>query len=241
MTIYALFDPRDYSAFYVGATTRAICRRFGSHVHDALHLQIQSPRCSRIRAIAADGKRPEAEALEVVPFEKWVEAEQFWIVLFKYLGAELTNRAIGGPGSSGTKQSPATQRRRSVAALGRDMSAVQTPAAREKAASALRHAIEVDGVRYSGIKVASSATGLAYSTLQYRLDVGLDAERLTPRKGDRRRSRKGGLPQGAAHPRSRPVIIADTAYWGIAGAARAIGVDVATVHRWLKVGRARYA
>jgi hypothetical protein len=237
--IYALIDPRDGTAFYVGATSRRLSARLSGHMTEACHLQTRNARCEVIRAIAAAGARPEIDALEIVQPGDWVEAEQFWIANLRAMGVVLTNRAMGGPGSLGALQSPETKLRRQLAAKGRDMTALHTPSVRAAASKRMRHDIEIDGVRYSGIAEASRQTGIPKSTIYYRLDVGL-AQRLTRRKGDKVRKRKGGIPKGLAHSRRRPVLIGAESYWGIVDAAQRLQVAPSTVHRWLISGRAQY-
>ncbi len=223
-TVYALIDPRDNTAFYVGVTTRRPHMRLSSHRNDAIHLGIISTKCDVIRAIEATGQRAIIGELETVPFDEWVGAEQFWIGYLQAIGAKLTNRAIGGAGATGSRQTAETQRRRSEAAKGRDMSITHTPEIREKAAGKMRRAVVIDGVEYPGIKAASRALGISYTTLHYRLDVGI-AERLTPRRGGKPRSRKGTRPTGDDHHNSKPIEIDGVRYASMRAATATLGIS----------------
>lgn len=99
--VYVLIDPRTNLPFYVGVTTRRLlCYRLSSHVNDAVHLKMRGDRYELIREICAAGLRPIIALLETVD-KDWPEAEQFWIEYLRFLGAKLTNIAIGGPGRIG--------------------------------------------------------------------------------------------------------------------------------------------
>jgi hypothetical protein len=195
--IYALINPLDQTAFYVGATTRTLGLRLSSHRNDAVQLKMGSAKCDVIRVIEAQGRRAEIVELEVAPFDDWVAAEQFWIAYLKGLGASLTNRAIGGAGATGSRQTKDTQRHRSEAAQGRDMSALHTPDVRQKAVAGMRHAIIIDGVRYDGIAVAARALGISHSLVHRRVDLG-QYQRLTPRKNGNVIKLKGGMVSASA-------------------------------------------
>ena len=238
--IYALIDPRDRTAFYVGVTTRKLAARLSSHLNDGVILGIQNDRCSKIRDVHEAGSRIEIMELEVVPIASWAEAEKFWIEYLRSLGARLTNIGTGGPGASGAKQSAATKARRKAAAVGRKISHCHSGEIRKRAADATRHVIEVDGVRYLGIAAAARELGIGSSTLHYRLDVGL-ATRITPRKNDNVRTRKGGRKRAEEHHHSRPVVYLGVWYWGLTEVSMVFGVKVGTVYTWLRQGRVRYA
>ncbi|RVD44213.1 hypothetical protein EN742_03000 [Mesorhizobium sp. M4A.F.Ca.ET.020.02.1.1] len=171
VSIYALVDPRDLKAFYVGATTKLLCNRLSSHTNDARQ-QMPGTRCDRIRSILEDGLRAHISVLEVVEAAEWQEAEQFWIAYLRAIGASLANKAIGGAGATGTKQTAQTRARRRAAASGRDMTALHTPEVRDRAARSMRQPIEVNGRRFDGIKRAATALGMPYSTLHHWLKTG---------------------------------------------------------------------
>lgn len=136
--VYALVDPLNMEAFYVGVTTRAGSGRLGSHIFDARANPDRNERTKRLAGILASEKRPLLYDLETVQGPDWVEAEQFWIANLRFLGCQLTNQAIGGPGSTGSRQSATAKQRRKKAAAGRDMSHLHTPEMRELCASKLR-------------------------------------------------------------------------------------------------------
>lgn len=57
-----------------------------------------------LRGLLADGVRPDVVVLEEIQGE-WVEAEQFWILYLRFLGARLTNLTAGGEGLTGRRMS----------------------------------------------------------------------------------------------------------------------------------------
>lgn len=237
VSIYVLVDPRDHSAFYVGATTKALGLRFSSHLNDARHLQMVGKRYDAIRRILDAGKRPEIHQVEIVAQDVWVEAEQFWIGYFRSLGAELTNRSIGGPGALGIRQSANSIKSRMAARSASGPHPTRSASATEKGAAKLRHVIEVNGQTFVGIKRASVALGIAYVTLQHWLDTGR-ARRLTGPKVGFLIKRKG-LRSGVRHHASRPVDVAGVRYCSVTEAARAESVTISTMMRWLRHGRGR--
>lgn len=221
--VYALIDPRSQTAFYVGATTRRLGQRLSSHRNDAIKLGIATKRCEVIRAIEADGHRAGIGELETVAFDEWVEAEQFWIGYLQSIGARLTNLAIGGAGATGSRQTAETQRRRSEAAKGRDMSIPHSPQARERAASRLRHVIVVDGVRFDGIAVAARALGISHGLVHRRVDLG-QYQRVTPRKNGNTLKLKG-RPTGDDHHNSKPIEIDGVRYASMKAAMSSLGIS----------------
>lgn len=238
VAVYGLFDPRDGSPFYVGVTSRSASLRMSGHLHEA-KAGTAGAKADRIRAILASGVRPEFDVLEAVPKAQWVEAEQFWISYVRSLGFPLTNRGIGGPGCLGSRQSSATRERRRTAQANAATAQMHTPAAREKAANALRHSIEIDGVVHQGIKRAARALGLSSSALHNRLDRGMGARLTGPKVGYLKPLK--GRPSGDRHHHSRTILIGGVEYWGLNGAARTLGVCVSTIQKWLRSGKAQYA
>lgn len=104
--IYAIIDPRDNECRYVGKTSQKLKYRIHSHKRTSE----KNHRANWIKSICSDGFDPIFIVLEELPYEQgWVEAEQFWISYFKFLGARLTNQTIGGEGCSGVKRSEATK------------------------------------------------------------------------------------------------------------------------------------
>lgn len=94
-TIYALIDPRDSQARYVGKTVQKISVRLAAHI---CHAKIAHTKCARwICGLIDAGLRPDIQELEVVD-DDWQSAEQFWIAYFRYIGCELTNHTAGGDG-----------------------------------------------------------------------------------------------------------------------------------------------
>lgn len=90
--IYALLDPRDANARYVGATTNPV-RRLYEH------------RSTRVKDIAdwvielsAMGLQPSLLILEECPAESFAERETYWIEEWRRRGAPLLNDMAGGAG-----------------------------------------------------------------------------------------------------------------------------------------------
>jgi hypothetical protein len=233
--IYALIDPRDKTTFYVGATTRTLGLRLSSHRNDAVKLRIDTQKCDAIRTIEAAGERVQIAELETA-HEDWAEAEQFWIGYLRFLGSRLTNIASGGPGATGSRQTEQTRQRRRDAATGRDMSQAHAPVAREKAASKLRHAVLIDGVRYDGIAVAARALGISHSLVHRRIDLGT-YQRLTRRKNGNVLKLKG-MRSGVDHPHSRPVEVDGVAYVSRLAACKALRISQSVMKTWILNGRA---
>lgn len=222
--IYALFDQRDNTIFYVGATTKRLCDRLASHVNDSIHLNMRGPRYDTIRSIHESGIRTRIEELETVAAEDWVEAEQFWIGYLRFIGANLTNKAIGGPGSIGTKQTPATQLRRRLAAVGRDVSHLHRPEIRERSANKLRGRSGKKASLETRKKLSESHKGIKWTESQREKII---AKLRLPRK-------KTGNPS----PRRNVLVIDGMRYHGRPQAKSALGVSDSTISNWLRSGKA---
>lgn len=238
--IYGLRDPRDNSLFYVGATTQRLSNRLGGHVTAARYLQTIGRHFDLIRGILADGYSVDIFPLETVKAEDWIEAEQFWIAYFRFIGAALTNKGIGGPGGLGAPASKQRKDRTRAAMKLGHIDRMHTPAARAKAKASNSHAIEYRGVEYLGIKEASRILGVSYGTMQFRLDTG-KARRITPREKPGVCFELKGRAAAERHPMRRAVVIDGVEYWGLTAAAAALGVHLATIQRYLRRGRAVYA
>jgi hypothetical protein len=239
VSIYILTDPRDSTAFYVGATSRTTGHRLSSHIHEAVKLQTKTEKSEIIRNIMSDGCRPEITEIESAGGDEWAEAEQFWMEYFRSIGCVLVNISLGGAGAFGARQTESTRKLRREVAIGRDMKSIHTEAIWEANAAKKRHRIKIDGVIYGGIKVASVALGRPYSTVQNMLDTGRGERLDGPKVGYEKT--KVGMASGSRHGNSRPVVIDGKEYWGLTGAAREIGVHLSTIQGWLKCGKAEYA
>lgn len=99
-TIYLLSDPRTGEAFYVGRTIQPLRLRLAQHWETSGRKLKGNANAERIREIRAAGIKPIIEAIEVVPFEEWQEAERFWIEYFRFFGLKLANADGGGGGGT---------------------------------------------------------------------------------------------------------------------------------------------
>jgi group I intron endonuclease len=99
--IYALIDPTNNEARYIGKTINPKGRLSG-HIkrtrRNNFHCQNW---ILRLRPLI-----PEMIILEEVSQDDWQKAEPFWIEYFKYLGARLTNMVPGGRGFGSGSQHP---------------------------------------------------------------------------------------------------------------------------------------
>ena len=94
-TIYALCDPTTNEVRYIGKSTN-VRKRLVSHCSDTKR---KNNYCTNwVRSLKP--LKPVILELEVTN-QDWVEAEQFWISYFKWLGARLTNHTTGGEGAFG--------------------------------------------------------------------------------------------------------------------------------------------
>ncbi|MBY9039463.1 hypothetical protein K7461_29235, partial [Pseudomonas fluorescens] len=56
------------------------------------------------RSLMETGCQPELEVLEIVPSgSDWIEAEQFWIAYYRFIGCDLVNLCDGGQGTVGIR------------------------------------------------------------------------------------------------------------------------------------------
>lgn len=100
--VYAVCDPTTNEIRYVGKTCQTMKARMAGH----RKCKEQNHRANWFRKLYSDGYTPEYHTLEVVPVgEDWVEAEVFWILYFKSLGARLLNCTVGGEGAPGVRWS----------------------------------------------------------------------------------------------------------------------------------------
>jgi hypothetical protein len=61
---------------------------------------------------------PDIFEIELVEGDTWIEAEQFWIAYFRFIGANLVNMTIGGDGVTGIKDSDETKKKKSAGMRG---------------------------------------------------------------------------------------------------------------------------
>lgn len=116
-SIYALLDPRNGHARYVGQTTVALRQRLASHCAPSARLPAL-PTAAWLRDLHSIGLRPEITELEPTPSDQLDAGEQYWIATLRALGCDLTNRTRGGHGLSGFLFSKETRAKISAAHLG---------------------------------------------------------------------------------------------------------------------------
>ncbi len=92
--IYTLVDPRTNQVRYVGITKHALSRRLHDHIRQAIS-GFHSHKCSWIRQLLADNRRPEIVLLESTQDRL---RECFWIAHYRGQGSDLTNATDGGDG-----------------------------------------------------------------------------------------------------------------------------------------------
>ena len=92
--IYGLVDPRDSQVYYIGKSDDPEQRLY-QHLHDSVNRHKRK----WLVSLAGDGLKPSIKILEVVPADKWAEAETKWIAKGRGGGWPLTNIAAGGPHS----------------------------------------------------------------------------------------------------------------------------------------------
>lgn len=111
--IYGLVDPRTNQIRYVGKTVLSPERRVAVHIWRARSAPKKRHSMAWIASLHADGLRPEVLEIEIVPpGGDWVEAEQFWIAYWRFVGADLCNHTIGGEGQTGYRQPAETVAKR---------------------------------------------------------------------------------------------------------------------------------
>lgn len=105
--IYGLIDPRNNQLRYIGKTVLSPEGRTKVHRWRARRHPHKRHSMAWLLNLEAAGLRPEVLTIEVVPpVADWVEAEQFWIGYFRFIGADLCNHTIGGEGQTGYRQPP---------------------------------------------------------------------------------------------------------------------------------------
>src|SRR5690348_6073255 len=104
VNIYGLIDPTTSQIRYVGKTVLDPRRRLSVHCDRALKSPEKTHSMAWIASLHKRGIKPEVFTIETVDGDHWIEAEQFWIAYFRFIGADLCNHTIGGEGQCGYKQ-----------------------------------------------------------------------------------------------------------------------------------------
>lgn len=118
--IYALFDVRpgkEYSARYVGMTTKTLDKRLGGHIRESRRKKRQNYRTNWIAGCVKDGCPPMISLLEEVPFSMWQDAERAWISTCRGMGCSLVNMTEGGEGI--INPSEEIRKKKSISATGK--------------------------------------------------------------------------------------------------------------------------
>lgn len=119
--IYALRDPRDGKAFYVGKSSR-LNTRFADHC-SARPREKNPLRRKMILQLRAEEFSPMLHILECCSDGNWQEREIFWIAEYRRLGHPLCNSHVGGFGwPHGVKQNPLVVAHRAAANRGKKRS-----------------------------------------------------------------------------------------------------------------------
>ncbi len=131
--IYGVSDPRTDEIRYVGVTKQLLRDRALSHAYS----KGRSHRSRWFQKLRSEGIVPHFFILqELDDNEDWADAEQFWIAYWKFLGARLINRSLGGGGPKGLIRSKETREKMRQNAL-RQFS---DPVAKAKCVDAMRAA-----------------------------------------------------------------------------------------------------
>ncbi len=115
--IYGLFEPDTNQIRYVGCTTRPALRLTehrklrGGSANSNVRLWVKDLR--------SRGLKPILKILDEPSFEERYESEIFHISYLRFLGCNLLNKTIGGPGVSGLQFTEQTKLKMSLSSKGR--------------------------------------------------------------------------------------------------------------------------
>lgn len=127
--IYALVDPRDGRVRYVGKTSRSLASRLNQHCAPS---RLDNPhKRNWVRSVLDDGFKVGIRLLEECNDDQWRERETFWIASFD----GLTNKTLGGDGSSGCVPTAESRAKMSRSQTGRSHSPETIAKMRGKVAS----------------------------------------------------------------------------------------------------------
>lgn len=90
--IYALIDPKNNQAKYIGQTSWAIKHRFAQHLKSSQN----SEKKAWIDSLLSEGYMPEMIVIDICRYNAWPKQEAFWISYFRFMGAELFNKEMRG-------------------------------------------------------------------------------------------------------------------------------------------------
>lgn len=116
--VYGLCDPRTGELRYVGKSTCGLSRP-KAHLRPSVLRRTRSHCGNWIKQLTADGMKPEIVILETtITKDALVEAEQFYIAYFRFIGCNLTNLTCGGDGKVGWRMPQSTRDKIAKAHLG---------------------------------------------------------------------------------------------------------------------------
>lgn len=104
--IYGLVDPRNGHLRYIGRSSSGLTRPRGHKCPSNLSREI-GHKANWIRQLLAQGLSYDIVVIEEFDSQSELDtAEEFWIAYFASIGCDLTNKAKGGQGPKGYRQSP---------------------------------------------------------------------------------------------------------------------------------------
>jgi len=116
--IYTLSDPKTKHIRYIGQTNNPKIRYY-KHIYDAKLNGKKNKRCSWVKSLLIENKRPVLDIIDIVDYGEWIFWEQYWICQFKVWGFDLVNSTDGGEGSYNRNVSDLTKKRMSNAKRGK--------------------------------------------------------------------------------------------------------------------------
>jgi len=114
--VYALIDPRNNEIRYVGMSTNGLVRP-KKHLMPSSYNNKNKKHYhvyNWIRKLISLNLKPEIKVLESCSKENLYKREQYYILNYKEIGCNLTNKVDGGPGMLGLKHSEETKKKLSI-------------------------------------------------------------------------------------------------------------------------------
>ena len=172
--IYALIDPRSECLRYIGQTTD-VRKRLWRHMHPRKD-EVNHRTCW-LRSLLAAALTPRVEILKTVRDQIVAdEAERFYIALFRAMGGDLVNQAVGGEGGPvrlGMKSSEETKAKISRSHMGLR----PTAETRAKLSAARRGKKQSEATK---IRRAASLRGRSLSSVsRFRISAPLQGHTVT--------------------------------------------------------------
>lgn len=135
--IYALYDPRDGRARYVGYT-KNFANRMGYHYRDTKR-KLQCSTQPWLLELAELGMLPVGRIIEKLePGVSWEERERFWIAHFKAQWEPLLNETGGGYGTLGRRWTLSPERCQQISKRNKQVWLNRTPEQKQAALDILK-------------------------------------------------------------------------------------------------------